>query len=400
MNFFVFVIFSFSPLSVCLSLSHPCLSTYLLLPLLSLFLSFSLPSLSSPSYSHSCLPFYLSLTPVSPPSLWLPLSSTPVSLSIFLSPTMPLFFCGSLSLPLLSLSLSRSCLSFSLPLLSLFSSFSLSPIPVSLFLPSLSLYLSRIPVSLPISISLSFSLPLLSLFSSFSLSPTPVFLLIFLSHTLSLFLSFLSFSLSSLSLSSFSHSYLSLVISLSLFLSLSPIPVSLSLSPIPISLSPTPVSLSIFFPIPVVFLSFSHSRLPFYLCLIPVSPSPSLWFSFFHPYLSSYLSLSHRCLIFSYRSLSLSHASLSLLANMSQSCRMVSTVLYFYYITLIIYILYYLDFKILSFVRDSSYDMYYKGCGLLCAHKKSFNTAIPLPVRSLGPYMYVHYSLSLGRKRT
>ena len=66
-------------------------------------------------------------------------------------------------------------------------------------------------------------------------------------------------------------------------------------------------------------------------------------------------------------------------------------VLYFYYITMIIYILYYLVFKILSsFVRDSSYhDMYYKGCGLLCAHKKSFNTAIP--VRSLGPYMYVHY---------
>ena len=139
----------------------------------------------------------------------------------------------------------------------------------------------------------------------------------------------------------------------------------------------------------------------YYDILLYVSPSPSLWFSFFHPYLSSYLSLSHRCLIFSYPSLSLSHASLSLLANMSQSCRMVSTVLYFYYITLIIYILYYLYFKILSFVRDSSYyDMYYKGCGLLCAHKKSFNTAIPLPVRSLGPYMYVHYSLSLGRKRT
>ena len=77
--------------------------------------------------------------------------------------------------------------------------------------------------------------------------------------------------------------------------------------------------------------------------------------------------------------------------NMSQSCRMVSMVLYFYYITMIIYILYYLVFKILSsLVRDSSYhDMYYKGCGLLCAHKKSFNTAIP--VRSLGPYMYVHY---------
>ena len=70
---------------------------------------------------------------------------------------------------------------------------------------------------------------------------------------------------------------------------------------------------------------------------------------------------------------------------------MVSMVLYFYYIPIIIYILYYLVFKILSsFVRDSSYhDMYYKGCELLCAHKKSFNTAIP--VRSLGPYMYVHY---------
>ena len=58
---------------------------------------------------------------------------------------------------------------------------------------------------------------------------------------------------------------------------------------------------------------------------------------------------------------------------------------------MIIYILYYLVFKILSsFVRDSSYhNMYYKECGLLCAHKKSFNAAIP--VRSLGPYMYVHY---------
>ena len=58
---------------------------------------------------------------------------------------------------------------------------------------------------------------------------------------------------------------------------------------------------------------------------------------------------------------------------------------------IIIYILYYLVFKILSsLVRDSSYhDMYYKGCGLLCAHKKSFNTVIP--VGSLGPYMYAHY---------
>ena len=60
---------------------------------------------------------------------------------------------------------------------------------------------------------------------------------------------------------------------------------------------------------------------------------------------------------------------------------------------MIIYILYYLVFKVLSsFVRDSSYhDMYYKGCGLLCAHKKSFNTAIP--ARSLRPYMYVHCTL-------
>ena len=37
----------------------------------------------------------------------------------------------------------------------------------------------------------------------------------------------------------------------------------------------------------------------------------------------------------------------------------------------------------------SDMNPFYKGCGLLCAHKKSFNTAIP--VRSLGPYMYVHY---------
>ena len=73
---------SFSPLS-------------LSLPPLSLFLSFSPTPIVSLSFSHSCLPFYLSLTPVSPsPSLrlalCLTLSSTPVSLPIFLSPTMPL----------------------------------------------------------------------------------------------------------------------------------------------------------------------------------------------------------------------------------------------------------------------------------------------------------------------
>ena len=111
-----------------------------------------------------------------------------------------------------------------------------------------------------------------------------------------------------------------------------------------------------------------------------------------HSCLCFYLSLSHTlCPSLSFLRLSVLlclSLSLSLLA---QSCRMVSMVLYFYYITMIIYILYYLVFKILSsLVRDSSYhDMYYKGCGLLCAHKKSFNTAIP--VRSLGPYMYVHY---------
>ena len=43
---------------------------------------------------------------------------------------------------------------------------------------------------------------------------------------------------------------------------------------VPLSLFPSFLS-----PIPVVFLSFSHSCLPFYLCLTPVSPSPSLWFS-------------------------------------------------------------------------------------------------------------------------
>ena len=382
MNFFVLVIFSFSPLSLLLFL--PCLSTYLLLSLLSLFLSFSLPSLSSPSP-----------TP------------THVSLFIFLSPLSFLLLCGCLSLPPLYL-----LVSFSLPPC-LSSSVVLSPAPVSLslsrsylsfhlFLSLLSLFLSFSRPYLSISLesrslfqSLSLSLSRSYLSFHLSLSPTPVFLIIFLSHTLSLFLSFLLFSLSHpcLFLLSDTHIFLSLSLCLSLshprlFLFLQSLFLSLPLlylfpSFLPSlsssSLSPTHVSLSIFVS--------SLSLLP--LCG-----------SFSSTPISLPIFLSHRCLIFSYPSLSLSHASLSLLANMSQSCRMVSTVLYFYYITLIIYILYYLDFKILSFVRDSSYDMYYKGCGLLCAHKKSFNTAIPLPVRSLGPYMYVHYSLSLGRKRT
>ena len=121
MNFFVFVIFSlspchsfsFSPVSLSLSptpvslpkfFSRSCLSIFLSpIPVsLSLFFSPAHVSLSiflspipvvSLSYSHSCLPVYLSLTPVYPsPSLWLSLSlPPPVSLSILLSPTMPLF---------------------------------------------------------------------------------------------------------------------------------------------------------------------------------------------------------------------------------------------------------------------------------------------------------------------
>ena len=276
-NFFSFCpsILLFLPcLSLSLSLSHPCLSTYLSLPLLSLHLSFSHPCLSfslfspdlvslsiflSPihviplSYSHSCLPVYLSLTSV--------------SLLIFLSPTMPLFFSGSLS-----------------------------PIPVSLFLLSLSFYLSRTPVSLPISLSLS--LPLLSLLFSLSVAVslslslsvsfcrTPVFLLIFLSHTLSPFLSFVSFSLPSLS-RSLSHPCLSL----SLFFltlvyfsrSLSPIPVSLPLSftfsnPY-FSLSLLSLFPSFLSPVPVLFLSSpTHVSLSIFVSplslLLPLSSAP------------------------------------------------------------------------------------------------------------------------------
>ena len=141
-------------------------------------------------------------------------------------------------------------------------------------------------------------------------------------------------------------------------------------------------------------LSFSLSFILLSIFLFCVSVSVlSLRFLSLYVCLSVALSLSLSLSL----ALSLSHSlSLSLSQNwwlnLSQSCcSMVSTVLYFYHITMITYILYYLVFKTLSsFVRDSSYhDMYYKGCGLLCAHKKSFNTAIP--VRSLGPYMYVHY---------
>ena len=130
------------------------------------------------SFFHPCLSFSLSVA---------------VSLPIFLSPTMPLFFCDSLSLsyPRLSLSPVPIFLSLSNPGLSSYLYPSLS---LSLSCSYLSLSLSPTPVFLSLSLSLSLSLFLphlylrsLSLSLSIYLSPTPVFLLIFLSHTLSLF---------------------------------------------------------------------------------------------------------------------------------------------------------------------------------------------------------------------
>ena len=134
MNFFcVCNFFSFSPVTpslspppLSLSLSHPCLSSYL-------------------SFSRSCLFFYLSLSQPCRLPILLPLMSPFLSFSYPLSLLLP--HCGSLSL---SLSL---LLSFSLP-------------------PCLSF-----SVVLSLSLSQSLSLPLLSLF----LSPTPITLLIFLS---------------------------------------------------------------------------------------------------------------------------------------------------------------------------------------------------------------------------
>ena len=81
------------------------------------------------------------------------------------------------------------------------------------------------------------------------------------------------------------------------------------------------------------------------------------------------------------------HLSHSLSLSLSLSLFLFLFLLYTYdYIYFILF-----SFQIVSsFVRDLSYhDMYYKGCGLLTSHKKFFNTAIP--VRSLGPYMCVHY---------
>ena len=155
---------SLSLLSLSLSFSSPYLSFYLPRTPVSLpiYLSLSLPSLSfflfflSLFISHSCFSFFFhSPIPVSLFSLsvvhslrlylslrllslfifflsisCLPLSTTPVSRPIFLSPTLNLFLSFSLSLTPLSLLFSHSCLShtpatlplslsFSLPLLSL-----------------------------------------------------------------------------------------------------------------------------------------------------------------------------------------------------------------------------------------------------------------------------------------
>ena len=117
----------------------------------------------------------------------------------------------------------------------------------------------------------------------------------------------------------------------------------------------------------LLFLSLSLYTNSLYLPTLTLSLSLSLSLDTYILYLSTYtLSL--------YLSISLSHSTHSLYLSTH---------------TLSIFISLYTR-SLSSFVRDSSYhDMYYKGCGLLCAHKKSFNTAIL--VRSLGPYMYVNY---------
>ena len=139
--------------------------------------------------------------------------------------------------------------------------------------------------------------------------------------------------------------------------------------------------------------SFSLS-LSLSLSPIPISlPLLSLCLSFSLPLLSFYPSLSSSSLSPTHVSLSIFVSPLSLLLPLCGSLslalslplsRPLSRPLSLPPLSLF-------SIQILSsLVRDSSYhDMYYEGCGLLCAHKKSFNTAIP--VRSLGPYMYVHY---------
>ena len=202
------------------------------------------------------------------------------SLPIFLSPTMPLFFCGSLS---------PAPVSLFLPVLSLFLSFPLCD-SLCIFLPRLFLSFS-LCISL-LSLSLSFSRPYLSI----SLEPRSLFLSLYLSLSLS------------------PRSYLSFHLFFSLFLSNPCLSASVALSLFlshlyPRSLSPT-----------LVFLSFSLTPcLSFHLFSLPSLLSSSL--SPTHISLSIFISplslllpicgslspsLSHQCLIFLYPSISLS----------------------------------------------------------------------------------------------
>ena len=70
----------------------------------------------------------------------------------------------------------------------------------------------------------------------------------------------------------------------------------------------------------------------------------------------------------------------------SLSCHLVSMRLYFYYVPM--HCTYSILFTFQIFLLTSFFD-YLSFDVDCCAHKKSFNTAIP--VRSLGPYMRVHY---------
>ena len=257
------------------------------------YLSFSLPpffSFSLSSLSHHCLSFYLSRCGY--------LFTTKISFSTFLS--------NHVSLSILFISLISASLHI---FFSLSVAFSGPPLAGFIFL------CFSLPLSLLISflslLPLSFSLKLICVcnFSSFSLSVTLSF-----SPSLPLFLPCLSLT----------HPSLSLSISLPPSLSLPSLSFSLSLSPQ--SLYPTPISRPIFLS-PILLslpLSFSHPyfslshpcRFPllpplmppfFYLSLIPVSPSPSLWLSLYRS-LSLPIFISHAL----YLSFSLSPAPVSL----------------------------------------------------------------------------------------
>ena len=187
------------------------------------------------SLSHSCLPFYLSLTP--PLSLFLSVSlcfsHLCLSTYCYLSPAL----CHSIVLYLIPVSLFLTLLSF-------FLSFSVTPYVsfshtcLSLFFPAPIFLSPSIPgLSSYIYIYIYLSLSSMSFFLSFSLAlylPLLFLFLLSLSHPCLSFSLYLWFPLcGSLSLSfSLSSSCLFLF-----FLSLSPIPVSLSLPPLSLVLS-------------------------------------------------------------------------------------------------------------------------------------------------------------------